>query len=234
MTTFATILGRLLRDDPGRPLVTFYDHATDERTELSVATYANWVAKTASLLAEEHDLERGQLIRIDLPCHWLGPVFLGAAWTVGLVLTDGEDADCYVCGPDELPRWADRADEAVVLATALHPLGRAFDQPLPAGVHDMGVEVWGQPDAFVPVDPPGPRDPAVGDTGHEELWETAASGSLLTGGGRLLSEANPASPSGLACFTEPLVRGGSVVLVAHADPARIDATYDAERATARR
>lgn len=233
MTTFATILTRLQREDPGRPLVTFYDHAAGERTELSVATYANWVAKTASLLAEEHDLERGQVLRVDLPCHWLGPVFLGAAWTVGLVLTDSDDADCYVCGPAGVPTWADRADGAVVLATALHPLGRPFEEPLPPGVHDFGVEVWGQPDAFVPVDPPGPHDLAVGDVAHAELWETAASGSLLTGGGRLLSEANPASPSGLACFTEPLVRGGSVVLVAHADPARLEATYDAERATAR-
>lgn len=233
MTTFATILTRLQREDPGRPLVTFYDHTTGERTELSVATYANWVAKTASLLTEEHDLERGQVLRLDLPCHWLGPVFLGAAWTVGLVVTDGDDADCYVCGPEGVPAWADRADEAVVLATALHPLGRPFDEPLPPGVRDFGAEVWGQPDAFVPLDPPGPHDLAVGDVGQGELWETAASGSLLADGGRLLSEANPASPSGLACFTEPLVRGGSVVLVAHADPARLDATYDAERATAR-
>lgn len=233
MTTFATILTRLQREDPGRPLVTFYDHATGERTELSVATYANWVAKTASLLTEEHDLERGQVLRVDLPCHWLGPVFLGAAWTVGLVLTDGEDADCYVCGPHGLPTWAGRADDAVVLASALHPLGRAFDRPLPEGVHDFGMEVWGQPDAFVPFDPPGPQDLALGDVEQGELWETAASGRLLSDGGRLLSEANPASPSGLACFTEPLARGGSVVLVAHADPARLEATYDAERATAR-
>jgi uncharacterized protein (TIGR03089 family) len=71
MTTFAAVLERLLRGDPGRPLVTFYDHASGERTELSVTTYANWVAKTAGLLVDEYDLERGQVIRIDLPVHWL-------------------------------------------------------------------------------------------------------------------------------------------------------------------
>ena len=74
-------LAELLRADAGRPLVTFYDDATGERVELSVATYANWVAKTASLLVEELDLTRGDRIRLDLPTHWLGPVFLGAAWT---------------------------------------------------------------------------------------------------------------------------------------------------------
>ena len=61
----------------------------------------------------------------------------------------------------------------------------------------------------------------------------AAAGSLLTDGGRLFTEANPASPPGIATFVEPLARGGSLVLVSHADPARLDATYAAERATAR-
>jgi len=233
MTTFATILSAQLQRDPGRPLVTFYDHATGERTELSVTTYANWVAKTASLLTEEYDLERGQRVRLDLPVHWLGPVLLGAAWSVGLVVTEDDDADLVVCGPDTVARWADRADHSVVLATALHPLGRRFDEPLPAGVHDLGVEVWSQPDAFVPYDPPGPDDAATDTASHAELWEVAAAGSLLADGGRLFSGANPASPSGLATFTEPLVKSGSVVLLARPDPARVEQTYDAERATAR-
>jgi len=241
MTTFATILSGLMQRDPGRPLVTFYDHASGERTELSVTTYANWVAKTASLLTEEYDLERGQRVRLDLPVHWLGPVLLGAAWSVGLIVTEDDDVDLVVCGPDTVARWADRADDVVVLATALHALGRRFDAPLPPGVHDLGVEVWSQPDAFVPYDPPGPDDAATDtgtDTGtttvsHAELWEVAAAGSLLTDGGRLFSGANPASPSGLATFTEPLVKSGSVVLLARPDPARIEETYDAERATAR-
>ena len=71
MTTFAEILEAERRRDAGRPLVTWYDETTGERVELSVATYANWVAKTASLLVEEHDLERGDVLRVDLPLHWL-------------------------------------------------------------------------------------------------------------------------------------------------------------------
>jgi uncharacterized protein (TIGR03089 family) len=231
VTTFAAVLERLLRGDAGRPLVTFYDHASGERTELSVTTYANWVAKTAGLLAEELDLSRGQVVRIDLPTHWLGPVFLGAAWTVGLAVTDGDDADAYVCGPDSVTRWAER--DEVVLASALQPLGTRFADPLPPGVHDFGVEVWSQPDVWVAFDPPGPQDLAVGDTTHDELWAAAAAGEVLADGGRVLTEENPASPSGLPSFTEPLVRGGSLVLVAHPDPDRIDATYADERATIR-
>ena len=239
MTTFDRVLTRQLRADSGRPLITFYDDATGERVELSVTTYANWVAKTASLLVEEHDLARGQRLCVDLPAHWLGPVLLGAAWTAGLVVTtpaDG-DADAVVCGPASLDRWAPLADGLPVLACSLLPLGVRFADQLPPGVHDVGVEVWSQPDAFTPYDPPGADDPATGASygglTQGELWSTAAAGSLLTDGGRLLTEANPASPPGVATFTEPLVRGGSLVLVSHAEPGRLEATYAAERATAR-
>ena len=235
MTTFSEVLTRQLRADAGRPFITFYDDATGERVELSVTTYANWVAKTASLLVEEHDLERGQTLCVDLPPHWLGPVFLGAAWTVGLVVTGPDDADpdAVVCGPDTLDRWAARAGEIPVLACSLLPLGVRFADPLPAGVHDVGIEVWSQPDAFTPWDRPGPDDLAVPGLTQGEMWRAAAAGSLLTDGGRLLSEANPASPPGLASFTEPLARDGSLVLVTHPGPGRLDAVSTAERTTAR-
>ena len=237
VTTFSSVLSRLLRTDPGRPLITFYDDASGERVELSVTTYANWVAKTASLLVEEHDLERGQRLHVALPAHWLGPVFLGAAWTVGLEVTlDGADRstpDAVVCGPDGLATWGPRARELPVLACSLRPMGVRFSEPLPAGVHDVGIDVWSQPDAFTPYDPPDESDAALPGVTQGELWEAATAGSLLTDGGRLLTEANPASPPGIASFVEPLARGGSVVLVAHADPVRLEATYADERATAR-
>lgn len=237
MTTFAAVLAHQLRSEPGRPLVTFYDEASGERTELSVTTYANWVAKAASLLVDELGLERGQTLRLELPAHWLGPVLLGAAWTAGLVVVDDEDPDAVVCGPETLPAWQDRADDLVVLACALLPLGVRFPDGVPPGVHDVGVEVWGQPDAFIPWDPAQDDDDATRLGGvsltQEELWEAAADGTLVTDGGRLLSEANPASPPGIATFAEPLARSGSLVLVVHAGRERLEATYAAERATAR-
>ena len=126
MTTFAEVLAAQLRRDPGRPLLTFYDHATDERVELSVTTYANWVAKASGLLSDVADLERGMTLRIDLPPHWLSPVFLGAAWTIGLRVTTSDEPDAVVCGPDGLEAWAPRAATVPVLACSLRPLGVRF------------------------------------------------------------------------------------------------------------
>jgi len=237
VTTFDAVLTRVLRDDPGHPLVTFYDHSSGERVELSRVTYANWVAKAASLLVDEHGLERSDTLRLDLPPHWLGPVFLGAAWTAGLVVSDTDDPDAVVCGPETVARWAEKAADIPVLACALLPMGVRFADPVPDGVRDVGIEIWSQPDAFVPFDPPGPADPAYDLGGerrtHAELWSSAAAGDLLADGGRLLSVANPTSPSGIATFAEPLTRSGSLVLVAQADRERLEATYVAERATAR-
>lgn len=233
MTTFPALLTGLLRGDSGRPLITFYDHATDERVELSVTTYANWVAKAASLLVEEHGLERGNSLRIDLPIHWLSTVFLGAAWTTGLVVTESDHPDAVVCGPESLHNWSARASDLPVLACSLRPMGVRFAEDLPPDVHDVGIEIWSQPDSFTPWDPPQPDDLAYGDTTQEELWRTAAAGSHLTDGGRLLSEANPASPPGIASFVEPLACSGSLILVSHAEPERLESTYVAERATAR-
>jgi uncharacterized protein (TIGR03089 family) len=236
VTTFADVLARQLRSNPGRPLVTFYDEASGERVELSLTTYANWVAKASSLLVEEHGLERGQSLRIDLPPHWLSPVFLGAAWNVGLVLTDADDADAVVCGPGSLAAWAPTASTRPTLACSLLPLGVRFAEALPADVHDVGIEVWGQPDGWAPWDPPGADDPAIrwrGEvTTQAQLW-AAATGASLSGGDRLVSEADPASPPGTASFCEPLACGGSLVLVTHADPDRLEAIAVAERATVR-
>jgi uncharacterized protein (TIGR03089 family) len=242
VTTFAELLATSLRDDPGRPFLTFYDEHSGERVELSVTTYANWVTKTASLLVDEHDLERGDVLLVDLPAHWLGPVFLGAAWLAGLQVAfapSGPDPDAVVCGPERVGSWAARADELPVLACSLLPMGVRFAEPLPAGVHDVGVEVWSQPDAFTPYDVPTGDDVALveGEVTQAELFDqsSVAAGSthISTGGDRLLSVANPASPPGIATLARPLLSGGSLVLVVGADAARLDAIAEVERATTR-
>jgi uncharacterized protein (TIGR03089 family) len=225
--TYADLLTSQLRRDPGRPFVTFYDATSGERTELSLTTYANWVAKAANLLTEELDLAPDDVLLLDLPCHWLGPVFLGAAWTVGLEVAfpgGTPTADAVVCGPDGLATWGPRAGALPVVASALHPLGLRFAEELPDGVHDLGVEIWSQPDAFLGVPATGPSEPD---------WGAAASGTLLPDGGRLLSTVNPASPPGLPVLCEPLARGGSLVLVVGADADRLESIATDERVTAR-
>ncbi|MCW2835534.1 MAG: hypothetical protein JWN68_3487 [Nocardioides sp.] len=237
MTTFPAELARQLRGDASRPFITFYDHATGERVELSLTTYANWVAKAAGLLVEEGELERGMSLRLDLPTHWLGPVFLGAAWTIGLAVTADDDPHAVVCGPDTLASWSERADDLPVFACSLRPLGVRFDEPVPPGVHDVGIEVWTQPDAFTAWDAPTGTDVAVEAPGSRltqaDMMQAAAAGSVLTDGGRLFSATNPASPPGIVTLTEPLALGGSLVLVRHLAAGQSQSTYDAERATHR-
>lgn len=223
MTTFADILGRRLRDRPGQPLLTFYDGATGERTELSVTTYANWVAKTASLLAEELSLDRGSQVCVDLPVHWLGPVFAGAAWMIGARVTSRPVADAYVCGPDALPS---RVGAEPTLACSLLPLAARFAAPLPAGVLDFGVEVWGQPDVFVPWDPPTLDDPATDGRRQRDLFRAPG-----THGPRILSQLPTISPDGLDQLVTALVTGGSLVLLANGDPDRIPRLCAEERIT---
>jgi len=113
-----------------------------------------------------------------------------------------------------------------------------FADALPPGVHDVGVDVWSQPDAFAPWDPPAGTDPAVDWAGaeltHDELWSRAAAGtSHHSGSGRLLSTTNPASPSGLSAFTVPLGASGSVVLVSGSTGDDLTRVFEAERCTDR-
>ena len=243
MTTFAEPARPRAAHDPGRPFLTFYDERTGERVELSVTTYANWVAKTASLLVEEHDLERGDVLVVDLPAHWLGPVFLGAAWLAG--------PDGGLPGRRGHPRrrglrpgragglGGPRRATCRCWPARCCPWACGSPTRCPPGVHDVGLEVWSQPDAFLPYDPPGPDDVALllpaGALTQAELWSSVAAGrsATSTGGDRLLSTANPASPPGVVVVLEPLATSGSLVLVTGADPARLDAIAEAERVTRR-
>ena len=84
MTTPADLLQQLLRRDGSRPLLTWYDDSSGERVELSVATAANWAAKTANLLVDDHDLGPGDTLALDPPGHWLTAVVVLGAWTAGV------------------------------------------------------------------------------------------------------------------------------------------------------
>jgi uncharacterized protein (TIGR03089 family) len=238
---FADVLSDQLRRDASRPFVTFYDDDTGERVELSLATYANWVAKTAGLLQDELDVERGGLALVDLPTHWLGAVWLGAAWTIGLAVTDdpglASEADLVVCGPDGLKTYAEQAARVPVLAASLRPLGGRFVEALPTGVVDYGAVVLAQPDVFVALDPPqaddaGWRD-ATGTSSQAGLVAAVERSELLSEGSRLLTDVNPVSARGLETLLVPLLRGGGTVWVRHLADARWDALADQERADRR-
>lgn len=238
--SFADLVAAGLGSDPGRPLVTFYDERTGERVELSVTTYANWVAKTAGMVQDELDVERGALVLVDLPTHWLGAVWLGAAWTGGQAVTTdpvlADDADLVVCGPEGVERYADRVDSVPVIALSLRPLGARFAEPLPTGVVDYGAVVLAQPDVFMAIDPPTGDDAAwrdeKGTRSQAALLQDVAANPLVEEGGRLLTDVNPCSPEGVATLLSPLQQAGGTVWVANPDEDKWQQRYDEERATA--
>ncbi|MGH8938222.1 MAG: TIGR03089 family protein, partial [Actinomycetes bacterium] len=90
--TLPRLLQGALDADPARALITFYDDSSGERTELSVATFANWVAKTANLMQDELGMTAGQRVAIRLPLHWQAAVWLAARWAPGAVAAPGSAA----------------------------------------------------------------------------------------------------------------------------------------------
>ncbi|MET8447885.1 TIGR03089 family protein [Streptomyces sp. NPDC005209] len=244
--TPAGLLRSALAADPGRPLVTFYDDATGERVELSVATFANWVAKTANLLQGDLAAAPGDRVALLLPAHWQTAVWLLACSSVGAIADVAGDpaaADVVVSGPDSLE--AARACRGERVALALRPLGGRFPQP-PEGFVDYAVEVPSQGDRFAPFAPVDPEEPALIVAGAEytgaEVVERARADAPsldLTGpGSRLLSGLPYDTWEGLSAgLYAPLAVGGSVVLCRHLEQLGEDALakrIESERVTASR
>ena len=202
-----------------------------------MATYANWVAKTSSLLVEELDLERGDRLRVDLPTHWLGAGVPRRRLERRADRGAPTARPMRTCAaPTASSEYADRAAAMPVVACALRPARRARSPTrCPPDVHDFGVEVWSQPDAFRAVGPgPAPRTRRCRARARRSCSRRRTTRCRSADGDRLLTTGNPVTPDGLATFVQPLVRGGSTVWVRNADPdgAGSDAVRAHERATA--
>ncbi|MEU9086990.1 TIGR03089 family protein [Streptomyces sp. NPDC048357] len=239
--TPADLLRSALAADPGRPLVTFYDDATGERVELSVATFANWVAKTANLLQGDLGAEPGDRLALLLPAHWQSAVWLLACASVGVVAEIGGDpagADLVVSGPDTLEEGLACHGERVALA--LRPLGGRFPQAPPAGYADYAVEVPGQGDRFAPFAPVNADDAGL-VVGDEELSYAALTARAREDAAKLGLGAEARVLTGLGYDTwdglsaglyAPLAAGGSVVLCRNLD--RLSAQALAQRTESER
>nr|WSX51583.1 TIGR03089 family protein [Streptomyces sp. NBC_00974] len=238
--TPADLLRSALAADPGRPLVTFYDDATGERVELSVATFANWVAKTANLLQGDLGAEPGDRLALLLPAHWQSAVWLLACASVGVVAEVGGDpagADLVVSGPDTLEEASACSGERIALA--LRPLGGRFPQA-PAGFADYAVEVPGQGDRFAPFQPVDADGPGLVVGGEElsygAICERAREDAVKLGlgeGSRVLSGLGYDSWEGLSAgLYAALASGGSVVLCRNLD--RLSADGLAQRSESER
>jgi uncharacterized protein (TIGR03089 family) len=220
--TPTSLLSEALARDPARPLLTFHDDATGERTELSVATFANWVAKTANLLRDDLDVEPGARARVELPLHWQAAVWLQACWTLGLAVVDDP-------GRVELavvPNAQDRADAGEVVSLGLGPMGlaRPGSAPSYAGALDYDREVHGHGDRFAPTATPDPDVPALGLAGTSltagELAAAAVAGPRPDGA-LLVTEPFTTVPAVLAGLLVPLATGVTAVLVRHPDLTRL-------------
>ncbi|WP_327189559.1 TIGR03089 family protein [Streptomyces xinghaiensis] len=242
--TPADLLRSALAADPSRPLVTFYDDATGERVELSVATLANWVAKTANLLQGDLAVQPGDRAALLLPAHWQTAVWLLACSSVGVLADLGGDpaaADLVVTGPDTLEEA--RACRGERVALSLRPLGARFPEP-PSGFADYAVEVPGQGDHFAPFAPVDPDGPALAFAGAGELTAAQvveraradAATREYTPVSRVLSGLPFDSWDGLSAgLLAPLAAGGSVVLCRHLDrlaPEALEQRRESERVTA--
>lgn len=218
--TLTDLLDAAIARDPARPLVTYYDRDTGERTELSGTTFANWVAKTANLLRDDFDVHSGSVVALALPMHWHQIVLAFATWAVGGCVTESphDSPDVLVMSPDRLMELAD-ADAGELLVSSLDPMGRALE-PRPDHVLDYTSEVRVHGDAFsgAPVDPAAPAyaggsialDHAHAAQAALELAERLAVGS----GTRLLVPVGAPAEAGLLGWAvPPLIAGGSLVLV---------------------
>jgi uncharacterized protein (TIGR03089 family) len=233
--TVADQLLAALRADAARPLITMYDDSTGERTELSVASFANWVAKTANLLRDELGVGPGDDVALLLPPHWQSAVWLAASWAAGATVTVAEHVAVAVASPDRVADAMDLADD--VVAASLHPLALPCPDPLPAGVLDFGTAVRGHGDTLVvtPAPETAVRSPDA-LLSHRDLRDRGARLAQqhgLAGGARLLVEA----PYDEAATLGPLLDGllaalavdGSLVLCTRLDETMLDRRVTAER-----
>lgn len=139
--------GLVGRRDPAQPLLTLLDGPA--RVELSGATVANWVAKTANLLVDGWDAPG----RVGLvpALHWqavcalLGAVTSGAAVTVAPSGSALAGVDVAVV--TEPQAAAAIASGAGTLVLSGHPMGLP-SPTLPSGAEDFGREVLAHGDTW--------------------------------------------------------------------------------------
>ena len=220
----ARVFADAIATDPARPLLTWYDDATGERTELSGATLANWVAKTANLLVDEVALAPGDSAAVLLPPHWQTAAVLLGCWSAKLTVAETPgDVDVLFAaagGVDEADAWS--AGERYALA--LDPFAMPMRE-VPAGFADFVSAVRGHGDHFSPY--PG------GGAGDEALLaraEARATELCLTPGDRLLIDVTR-HPDPVDWLLAPLTAGATLVACANLDPTRLDARTATEKVT---
>lgn len=211
------VLTAAARRRGGQPLLTHYRADRGERTELSHASFANWVDKTANLLADlglDPDADVALCVLAEHPAHWMALVWPFALWQAGGVAdvrdrASAADADLAVLGPDSpTPVGAE------TLACSLHPWGLALGG-LPAGVTDFSSEALAQPDAHASA--PAPAGAPAWRDAHGVLSVGDLAG--VPGEPRRVAVRPADARAAVLALASALVGGGSVVVIEGADAA---------------
>ena len=110
-----------------RPVLTFYDDATGERTELSAGALSDWAARAARLLHEGCGLTAGDRVAVLLPPHWQTAAVLMGAWSAGITVSfrlaataglpalgtnEDEPFDAVFVARNRLDDWLDHVPQA--------------------------------------------------------------------------------------------------------------------------
>ncbi len=205
-----------LAADGAQPFVTYYNDAAGERTELSVATLNNWVAKTANLLVDGLGLQPGDTVRLDVPLHWQEVAIRLACLSAG--------ADVVTHGPSAVLFWAETGPEPPrdaddVIGVSLQPLRKGLSTTYP-GVLDYDAELPAYADRFAA---PAPEPEQL------RLLAAARSAWPLQPGERvLLTEVDP---DGLIELAAVATERASLVIWSDPEEARLAKRCAAERVT---
>lgn len=230
-----------------RPLLTYYDDATGERTALTASQLGGWAARTAGLLRDGCGLGPGSRVAVLLPPHWRTAAVLLGAWSVGMavsfrprataglpVLEPGGDRpyDAVFVTPERLDDWLEDVPDGVHRYLVGTGPGSLAD--VPAGWLDWSVEVLRHTDTPPDYAAVHPAAPATPDGTSYAVWGRLArelAGQLdLRAGDRLLVDAAEHEQP-VKWLLAPLSVDASVVVCGHLDRSRLDARLDAEGIT---
>jgi uncharacterized protein (TIGR03089 family) len=230
--TIPAAFSAAVAQDPAAPLLTWYDDASGDRTELSGATLTNWVAKTANLLADGSGVSLGDPVAVILPPHWQTAAILLGSWSLGAAVTlAGDPSPAEVLFASEPLSWpaGDR------YLTGLLPLAAPL-RSVPAGYVDYTVAVRGFGDHFAPAQSVAPDSTAVAapvSLSHLALSRTATARAAELGivaGDRVLIDL-ALYPDPTDWLLAPLFAGASTVLCANLNPAAVAARSTSEKVT---
>ncbi|MEV4844297.1 TIGR03089 family protein [Micromonospora matsumotoense] len=218
-----------------RPLLTYYDDATGERTALTASQLGGWAARTAGLLRDGCGLGPGSRVAVLLPPHWRTAAVLLGAWSVGMavsfrprataglpVLEPGGDRpyDAVFVTPQRLDDWLEDVPDGVHRYLVGTAPGALAD--VPAGWLDWSAEVLRHTDTPPDYAAVHPAAPATPDGTSYAVWgrlakEVAAQLDLRPGDRLLVDAAEHEQP--VKWLLAPLAAGASVVICTNLDPA---------------